>query len=78
LLGDFDLRKERTLVERFDVPRFFVLARLLQVGAFAGAIQRDFALFAAALWADAPVHSRAEALFLSSFADGAGQRDLLF
>jgi hypothetical protein len=48
-----------------------VLARLLQVGTFTGTIERDFALFSAALGADSPVNSGAEPLFFSNFANGA-------
>jgi hypothetical protein len=49
-----------------------VFAGLLQVNAIAGAVERDLALFAAALRADAVMNSRAKALFFSGFAEAAG------
>src|ERR1700751_5039753 len=50
-----------------------MLARLPKVYAIARAIQRDLALLAATLRANASMHRRAEALLFSFFADGAGQ-----
>jgi hypothetical protein len=50
-----------------------VLARLLQIGTIAGAIERNLALLAATLRADAPVGRGTETFFLSYFADRATQ-----
>jgi hypothetical protein len=48
-----------------------MLPRLLQIDTIAGTIERDLALFAAALRTDAPVHRRTEAFFLALFANRA-------
>src|SRR5579864_3776317 len=48
-------------------------ARLQQIGTVARTIEGDFALFAAALRANAPVNSGTEAFFLTNFTDGATQ-----
>jgi hypothetical protein len=50
-----------------------MLPRLLQVNAFARAIERDFALFATTLRTDAPVNGGTKPLLFAFFADGAGQ-----
>lgn len=50
-----------------------MLACLLQINAFAGAIERDFALLPAALRTDSSVDCRTEALFFAFVADDAGQ-----
>jgi len=54
-----------------------VLPRLLQIRAVAGTIERYLSLLAAALGADAAVHSRAEALLLANFANGTTQIEVL-
>jgi uncharacterized membrane protein len=51
-----------------------MLARLLQVGALRGTVERDLALFAATLSADALVEGRTEAFFLAKIADGTVQK----
>src|SRR6185437_8598994 len=76
-VANLNLGKQRRRVEILDGARLFVLVRLLQVNTLGGTVQRHLALFAAALRADAPVDRQAEALFLTFFADGAGQRGLL-
>jgi hypothetical protein len=53
-----------------------VLPRLLQIGTIAGTIERDFALLAATLRADAPVQRRAKTLFFANFTDGASQEKI--
>ena len=50
-----------------------MLARLLQVNAFARAIERDLALLAAALRTDPSMHGWTEALLLTLFANGTAQ-----
>jgi hypothetical protein len=50
-----------------------VLARLPQIWAIAGTIERHFALLATALRADAAVYGRTETFFLANLADGATQ-----
>jgi hypothetical protein len=50
-----------------------VLARLLQIGTIAGAIERHLALLAATLRANAAVDRGTEALLLANFADRATQ-----
>ena len=46
-----------------------MLSGLLKIDAVRGAIERNLALFAAALRADAAMHRRAEAFFLTFLAD---------
>ena len=53
-----------------------MLTGLLQIRAVAGTVEGDLALLAATLRADAAVDRGAEALFLTGFADGAGQGEL--
>src|ERR1700751_605737 len=53
-----------------------MLARMLQINAVARAIQCDLSLLSAALRADTPMHRWAEPLFLSLFANCAGQLGL--
>ena len=73
LLRDFHLRKKRGLVQIAYLARFFMLARLPQITAIAGTVNRHLALFATALWTNASVEGGTEPLFLTSFTDGATQ-----
>src|SRR5271166_5518130 len=77
LLGNLDVKEQRGGVELVGGTRLFVLARLLQIGAVAGAIEGHLALFAAALGTDAAVDGRTEALLLANFADRAAQIGVL-
>jgi hypothetical protein len=78
LVGNFDLQKERGRVDLICGTRLLALARLLEIGTIAGAVECDFALFAATLRANASVEGRAKPLFFTNFADGATQgKDLL-
>jgi hypothetical protein len=54
-----------------------VLTRLQQIRTVAGAVERHFALLAAALRTDFPVHGRAKPLFLSFFTDRTTQVQFL-
>src|SRR5215470_16199588 len=54
-----------------------MLARLLQIGAVARAIERHFPLFAAALRADAPMNCGAKAFLFPDFTDNTAQSGLL-
>src|SRR5271165_444096 len=69
LLRDFNRRKQLFLGQVFQASRFLVLPRLLEINTVGRAVERQFSLLAAALWADAPVHRRAEALFLANVAE---------
>src|SRR5579864_4221862 len=75
LVGNFDLQKERGGIDLVGRTSLLMLTGLNQVGAVAGAIERDFALLAAALRTNAPVHSGTEPLLLADFTDRADQRD---
>src|SRR5580704_9649835 len=72
LVADLDLQKKSNGIEAVVGSGFLVLASLLQVRAVAGAVERNLALFAAALRADAAMHGRAKTLLLSDLANGAG------
>jgi hypothetical protein len=50
-----------------------MLSGLLQIRTFAGTIERNLALLAATLRANAAVDSRTEAFLLANLADGAAQ-----
>jgi hypothetical protein len=76
LLANFDLRKQSTLVQLLEGTWLFMLPRLLQVNAFAGTIESDFALFAAALGTDASMDGRAKAFFFAFVADCASQNQV--
>ncbi len=54
-----------------------LLSCLQKIRTVAGAVQRHFALLAAALWTDSAVHGRAKPLFFSLFADRATQVQFL-
>ena len=71
LLGNFHLQKQRRRIELLRRTRFFMFARLQQIRAIAGAIERDFPLLAATLRANATVHRGTEAFFFTNFADRA-------
>jgi hypothetical protein len=53
-----------------------VIPGLLKINALAGTVESDLTIFAATLGANPAVNRRAEALLLTSFADGTAQRDL--
>src|SRR5271166_4418137 len=65
LIGDFDLQKQCALIDLVCGARLLVLARLQKIRAIARAIERHFALLAAALRANAPVNSGAKAFLLA-------------
>ena len=73
LFGNLNLKEQRRGIELVCGTRLLVLARLLQIGAVAGTIQRHLALLAAALRADAAVHGWTEALLLANLANRAAQ-----
>src|SRR5580704_2636797 len=73
LIGNFDLEKQGRRIDLFRRARFFVRTRLQKIRTIARTIQGHFALFAAALRANAPVNSRAKAFFLADFTNGATQ-----
>ncbi len=75
LVGEFDLQEQGGRVQIIGGARLFVLPGLLEIGAVAWTIERHFALFAAALRADAAMHGGTEALFLTNFADGTTHDD---
>src|SRR5580704_7953033 len=77
LVGNFDLQKQARRVDLVRRTRLFVLAGLHQIRAVAGTIQRDFALLAAALRADAAMNCRTKAFLLTNLADGATQSETL-
>ena len=57
--------------------RPFVFARLQEISTVVRAIERDFALLAATLRADAAVDSGAKTFLFADFTNGAAQRELL-
>ena len=73
VLADFDGGKQLVRQWRGELARLFMLACLLQVGTFRGAVNRDLTLFAAALSADVIVQGETEALFLAKMANGTAQ-----
>jgi hypothetical protein len=77
LLRNLNLQEQRRAVELVCRTRLFMLSGLLQIGAVAGAIERDLALLAATLRADAAVDGGTEAFFLTNFADRATQVEVL-
>jgi hypothetical protein len=72
LVADLDLQKKSGGIEAVVGSGFLMLASLLQVRTVAGAVERNLALFAATLRADAAMHGRAKPLLLSDLANGAG------
>jgi hypothetical protein len=77
LLGNLHFEEQRLAVELVRGTRLLVFPRLLQIGAVAGTIERDLALLAAALGANAAVYGRTEALFLANPANRAAQIGVL-
>src|SRR5271167_3966869 len=77
LFGDFNLRKQRCLVQILHGTRLFMFPCLLQIDAGAGAIERHFALLTATLRADTSMDGGTKALFFSLFADRATHEDWL-
>ena len=69
LVFDFHLDEQVGRVQVRQAARLFMLARLLQIHAVAGTIERHLALLATALRTDAAVDGRAEALLLTFFAN---------
>src|SRR5215472_5962311 len=77
LIRDLDLQEQCGGIDLVGRTRFFVLPRLLQIGALAGTVERDFTLLAATLRANPPVDSGTESFLLADLADGAAQSCLL-
>src|SRR5580765_6955470 len=75
LISDFNFQKQGGGVYVLAVVCSLVLARLQQIRTVARAINRGFALLAAALRANTPVDGWTEALFFPGFADGAAHED---
>src|SRR5580765_5517813 len=75
LVSDFNFQKQGGGAYVLAVVCSLVLARLQQVRTVTRAIERDFALLAAALRADTPVNGWTETLFFPGFADGAARED---
>jgi len=73
LLRDVDIPKQRRVLDLIQRTGLLVLACLLKVRAFTGAVEGDFALLSATLRADAPVDRGTKALFFALIADDAGQ-----
>lgn len=73
LLADVDGRKECGGSYGGKRVGFFMLAGLAQISTITGTIECDFALLAAALWANPAMDCGTEALFLANVADGAAQ-----
>jgi hypothetical protein len=73
LVGNLDLKKQSRGIDLIRRARFFVLARLQEIRTVVGTIQGDFALFTAALGANAPVNGGAKPFLLTDFANGATQ-----
>jgi len=78
LFGHLDLQDQGGRVEVAGGARLFVFAGLLEVRAVAGAVERDLALFAATLGANAAMDGGAETLFLADLADRAGHQKTSF
>jgi hypothetical protein len=79
LIGHFDIQEKSRRVDLVGWARLFMFAGLEKIGTIAGAIERHFPLFAAALRANTPMNSGAKPLFLADFANRATQfRRLLF
>ncbi len=70
-IANLDLWQQFDVVQLLKRPRLFMLARLQQIRTIAWTIERDFALLAAALRADASMHRGTKTLFLTLFADDA-------
>src|SRR5579862_8466192 len=73
LVGDLNIQKQHRRVDLFGWARLFVLPRLHEIRTIAWAIERHLALLTAALRANTPMNSGAEAFFLADFADGTTQ-----
>jgi hypothetical protein len=73
LLADLHFRKQRVVIG-FKVVGLLVLSRLLKIRAVARTVECDFALFAAALGANASVDRGTKAFFLPEIADCAAHR----
>ena len=73
-VGEFDLQEQRGRVDIGGGARFFVLARLHEVGAVAGTVEGDLALLATALRTDATVDGGAETFFLAEITNRAAQK----
>jgi hypothetical protein len=76
-LSQFDVPEQFFLPQFFERARFLVLPCLLQVCAFAGAVESSFALRPATLRTNAVVQSKAETLFFAGMAERTGQGRLL-
>jgi hypothetical protein len=77
LLGNLDFGKQGRAIEFADIAGLLVFTRLLQIRAVTGTVERNLALFAAALGADPPVDGRTKALFLPDVADGAAHWSII-
>jgi DNA-binding protein HU-beta len=73
-VGEFDPGKYFLRRRVFQLSRLLMLARLLQVRALRGTVERELTLFTTALRADASMDGQAKAFFLSVTANGAAQR----
>src|SRR5439155_10246384 len=73
LIADFNFGKQRCLIELFNGTRLLMLARLLQINAFARTVQRNLALLAAALRTDPTMYGWTEALLFALFANSTAQ-----
>jgi hypothetical protein len=75
LPAHFNFGKQAAGVKFLQWARKFPLSSLQQVGAITGTVQRDLALLAAALRADAAVHGGAETLLFTGLANCAAHSD---
>ena len=69
LVFDLHLHEQIGRVQVPHAARLLMLARLLQIDAVTGTVERHLALFATALRTDASMDRRAEALLLTFFAN---------
>ena len=69
LVFDIHLHEQIGRVQVSHVAWLLMLARLLQIYAVTGAVERHLTLFATALWTDASMDRRAEALLFTFFAN---------
>src|SRR3954467_1235625 len=69
LIFNLNLGKHRCGVQLIEWAGLFILARIPQIDAVAGTIERDLALLTATYRTDTSVNSGAKALLFAGFAD---------